>query len=444
MESEALTGDHAFDRRVVIAHGASELMPYLSADLREVLGQVVGGFGVTAAQGAAALEPARAADVTTLEQAVEVLRGQIQVALRLAEPAPLRELLGRWWRAEGAPAVERALVHHVDARLGDLGTEDAALACDALVEHGFEPPTDRFAAMPLHPVVLAAWLEHGQTFDPRLGQAVANAARHGDVSPAATYLAWLLERCDDDERARQQIDQVWNVAEVVGHPDLADALVLALPPRPPSAARLLLQEVWPRDGAVAHRQAAQLASFRHPEADAALLRWLDRSRVMAEIASSVLARRVVEELEAGRPRQVAAIGNAARTSAVLVDALVRRVPDTHADWLARLRPRSETPALALIRRLGSSPTNVDQALLYWLDGGTQAVQLAAISSLATAGSGRVVPALRERGTGWFGNNVIRAHCRNAAQAVLSRVGGIGALSLTTGEGGDLALAADED
>lgn len=440
---ERRTGDLGFDELVVIATGSESVLPRLSSPLRGALVRLVGMLGATVSGHGCTLEPAWAARVDEVDVAVGVLRDLPVLATELCAPVDLAQGLSRWWTAEGAPGVERALADDVDARLGELTPEQSHTACTVLVDRVPGDPTERLVRMPLHRAVVETWLAHGNAVDGRLTQRVRESAASGCIEPAAIVLAWALDATGQDEARHGLVDALWQAPEVSMHPGVGDALVRELPPRPPEAARRLLEGVWPRDGDVALRLACQLGSFAHPEADARLLAWLAHSRGLAEIASRILAGRVVEELDRGRPRQVAAIAVAARTSAVLVDVLVRGVPRAHTAWLARLRPHQESPALALIRRLGEGGADVDEALVQWLDGGTRAVQLAAASALASAGSARVVPVLRERATGWFGDAVVRSHCRQAAHMVLSRVGGAGSLSLAQGESGALSLSDDE-
>lgn len=440
LEPEARTGDAMFDGHVVIARGAQELMPRLEPALRQLLTWVVGSLGATVGP-VVTLEPVRTARIAQVDEAVDAIERLTEVAVQLAEPLSVERALPRWWRAEGAPAVERALAAFIDERLGSLAPESTAAACAVLVDRGLGPLTPRLAAMPFTHAVLQTWLQHGRPHDERLQAAVRQAARAGDAELAAAYLGWLVPRGEADAVSAHLLAALWE--ELAAYPGIADAVALALPESPPLSARPMLVTAWPRTAQAAARMARQLCAFRHPEADSRLLGWLGAAPELARAAANALAQRVSTELESGSTDVLGPIAAAARSSTVLVQALVRSVPRSGTGWLGRLRPRGETAALELIRRLGAGGADVDDALLYWLDGGTPAVQLAAVSALATAGTGRVIRPLRERAGGWFGDSVVRAHCRAAAQAVRDRVGASGALAIAEMREGALSLADDD-
>ena len=437
----AATGDSAFDEEIAVLHGAPALIHRLDQPLRARIMRVVGELGATLSARESTLEPQFSLQLTELAEIAEAIAELTSLAVDVCRDPSIEACLDRWWNDEGAPYVSEALDRHIDQKLSVLTARQSALACEVVAHRCPHDPVSRFGRMPPHPPVLQAWLRAGDPLDERIGTRVLEALRDGEPTPVAHYLAWLLNASARLAGAEAVAYQLWRGADLAHHRDVPALLVDRLPTPPPSAARLLLQQVVPRSGEFAPRLASMLGAFRQVESDARLLAWLTMpGSVVRRAAADALAERVAEELGAQNATAVKSVAEAARTSGCLVAALVSRVPREHTTWLAALRPHGEPDAIALIRRLGEGGANVDRELLYWLDRGTRAVQLAAASALATAGSPRSILPLRERGMGWFGDSVVREQCRLAAKAVTRRWGGPGALTLAQGEEGALAEA----
>jgi len=435
------TGDDAFDDRVAILAGGRAVLHRLGHRQRQVIGEVVGRLSATVGAAESTLEPAVTVQFTDPQAATAAVQDLVSIAVNLAREPAVEALLQRWLREDEAPGVQAALSRRVLELLPELTASQAELACQALVERTREPSQSLLAVMPPYPVVLATWFALGDATDPRIGERVIEAWRGGDARPAAQYVGFLLGRPDDDPDLIAIVDRIWSTPGLVEDVHFVRDLLRALPDAPPPTARPLLQQLHPRSSSEARRLARVLAAFAHPEADERLAQWLRLPGTGIRRAAAVaLADRVVEDLAADNISRAHPIAMAARHSSALVAALVAAVPREHTWWLAQLRPHGEPDAVALIRRLGEGGAAVDETLLYWLDRGTRAVRLAAVSALATAGSPRAIPALRDRASGWFGDGMVREQCRAASEMIRQRAGGAGNLALAPPVGGELSEA----
>ncbi|MEN0061587.1 MAG: hypothetical protein AAGA48_05515 [Myxococcota bacterium] len=433
------TGDDAFDDQVAILAGGRAVLHRLGQRQRQALAEVVGRLSATIGAQEATLEPAvtvRFADPHAATAAVQEL---VSIAVSLGHEPSIEALLQRWLREDEAPGVQAALSRRVLELLPDLTASQAELACEALIERTQEPPLSLLAAMPPYPVVLSTWFELGDPLDARISERVIEAWHSGDARPAAQYVGSLFNQLDHDSERLAVVDRLWSTPGLVEDPHFVRDLLRSLPDRPPSSSRSLLQQLHPRSSSEARRLAKVLAAFAHPESDERLTQWLRLpGSGIRRAAALALAGRVVDDLRHENVGRVRPIAQAARHSSALVAALIAAIPQEYAWWLAKLRPHGEPDAVALIQRLGEGGAMVDDTLLYWLDRGTRAVRLAAVSALTTAGSPRAIPALRERSSGWFGDGLVREQCRAAAELIRQRAGGAGNLAIAPPTGGHLA------
>ncbi len=432
------TGDDAFDDQVAILAGGRVVLHRLGQRQRQAIAEVVGRLSATVGAEEATLEPAVTVHFADAQAATSAVQELVSVAVSLGREPSIEALLQRWLREDEAPGVQAALSRRVLELLPDLTAPQAELACEALVERTREPSLSLLAVMPPYPVVLTTWFALGDPSDSRIGERVLEAWRNGDARPAAQYVGFLLGR-PDDPALLAIVDRLWSTPGLVEDPHFVRDLLRTLPDAPPAAARPLLQQLHPRSSPEARRLAKVLGAFAHPESDERLVQWLRLpGSGIRRAAALALAARAVEDLDQEHVGRAHPIAMAARHSSALVAALIKTVPPEHTWWLAQLRPHGEPDAVALIRRLGEGGAVVDDTLLYWLDRGTRAVRLAAVSALATAGSPRAVPALRERSSGWFGDGLVREQCRTAADMIRQRAGGAGNLALAPEVGGELS------
>lgn len=436
------TGDPRFDERVAILAGGRSLLHRLGPGERERLLEVVGEIGALVGAAEATLEPAMAARFTDAKDAMATVRDLVRIATRLAAEPPLDELLERWGAEDTAPVVAGAVGRRVIEVLPTVTEDQAALVCRHLVDRGVEGAIPLLSAMPPYPCVLSAWFRLGDPLDPRVVARVVDAWRTGSARPAARYLGWLLTQ--PDPRAHAVAQRVWDTPELAGDQVFLKEFVRAIREAPSPAALPFLLRVQPRSSSVGRRLARVLVQYPSGEVDRRLVEWLTpaHSGGTREAAAAALAERAVQELLAGRRRdRLGLVQSAAERSPELLAALLARVPASHVAWLVAFRPHDEPDAIALIRRLGQGGADVDEALLFWLDRGTPPVRIEAARALATAGSGKVVPALRDRASSWFSDGGVREACRLAAEQIRRRVGGAGNLALAAGTGGELALGA---
>ncbi|HHO53757.1 MAG TPA: hypothetical protein ENK18_23515 [Deltaproteobacteria bacterium] len=439
------TGDPSFDSAVAILSGERTVLYRLGGAERESLQRLIGDRGATVGSQGATLEPAVTATFTSVDEVVSVIEELAWLVVQLSTEPDTESLLERWLLPGGAPGVALAVSRRITELLPDLSELQAERACRTLLQRSEEPPVSLVAAMPPYPVVLRAWFRIGDPLDPRIAERVVEAWRQGAARPTARYIGWLLARTEELPGAEGIVSQLWSTPGLSDDPDFVRELVRSVRHDPPIAARPLLQQLVPRSSTVARRLARVLASFSHPQCDARLIQWLQLpGSGIRRAAAAELARRAAEQLEGSDLGSLDGIAEAARSSGVLVAALVSTVPRAHTAWLAALRPHGEPDAIVLIRRLGEGGALVDETLLYWLDRGTRAVRLAAVDALATAGSAQAVPLLRERAMGWFGDSLVRERCRAAADAIGARVGGVGNLAIAQISGGQLAEASTGD
>ncbi|MEO0603367.1 MAG: hypothetical protein AAF211_18150 [Myxococcota bacterium] len=433
------TGDDAFDDQVAILAGGRAVLHRLGRQQRQAIAEVVGRLSATVAAEEATLEPAVTVRFVDAQSATAAIQELVSISVSLGREPSIEALLQRWLRDDEAPGVQAALSRRVLELLPDLTSAQAELACEALVERTVEPSLSLLAAMPPYPIVLSTWFALGDAADPRIGERVIEAWRSGDARPAAQYVGHLLSLPDESADVVAIVDRLWSTPGLVEDVHFVRDLLRALPDAPPDAARPLLQQIHPRSSSEARRLAKALGAFAHPESDERLVQWLRLpGSGIRRAAAMALATRTVDDLDREHIDHAHPIAMAARHSSALVSALIGTLPLQHTWWLAQLRPHAEPDAIALIRRLGEGGSVVDDTLLYWLDRGTRAVRLAAVSALATAGSPRAIPALRERSSGWFGDGLVREQCRAAADMIRQRSGGAGNLALAPPTGGELS------
>ena len=300
--------------------------------------------------------------------------------------------------------------------------------------------------MPPYACVLAAWFKVGDPLNPRVGVRVVDAWRAGSPRPAARYLAWLLLRPGTESGARgpeaaETTNRIWQTPGLAEDAGFVREFVRAVRREPPPGALPLLLQVQPKSSSLARRLARALACYPSAEVDRRLLEWLSATSAgVRTAAAQSLADRAARELDAGgRAERLDPVRQAAERSTNLLTALLDLVPPVHSAWLVPIRPHGEPDAIALIRRLGIGGTEVDDALLFWLDRGTLPVRLEAAQALGSAGSPRVLPALRDRASAWFSDGGVREACRNAIEHLRMRAGGAGNLALATPLGGGLAI-----
>jgi hypothetical protein len=438
------TGDTRFDDRVAIVAGGRSLLPRLGPAERERLLEVVGEIGALVGAVESTLEPAMAARFTDAKDAMATVRDLVRITTRLASDPAFEELLDRFVQDDAAAVVTGSVTRRVLELLPGITEEQAALACRVLLDQPHKGGISLLALMPPYPCVLAAWFKLGDPLDPRVAARVVDAWRAGAPRPAARYFGWLLDQPGANALAVAQ--RLWDTPNLAEDQAFVKELVRAIRDAPPPAALPFLLQVQPRSSSIARRLARVLQQFPGAEVDRRLAEWLRASSGgTREAAAQALAERAVDELTAGgRRARLAAVQGAAEQSPELLAALVARVPPTHTHWLVGFRPHAEPDAISLIRRLGQGGADVDEALLYWLDRGTSPVRLEAARALGAAGSGRVVPALRERAGAWFSDGGVREACRQASEAIRRRVGGAGALAIAPPAGGELAVASAPD
>lgn len=432
------TGDPAFDEKVAILAGGRAVLPRLGMAERERLIEVVGGCGAVVCADEATLEPAMAARLTDPRDAAGAVRDLVRIAARLAVDPPVEELLDRWFQEDGAPSVTAAVARRVVEVLPTVTEEQAETACRLLLERGADSALPLLTVMPPYPCVLSAWFKAGDPLDPRVVTRVVDAWRAGSPRPAARYLSWLLARPGDEAAAAAH--KLWHTPGLADDASFVREFVRAVRREPPPGALPLLLQVQPRSSSVARRLARALSCYPAPEVDRRLLEWLSATSVgIRQAAAASLADRAAAELVAGgRADRLEPVRRAAEASGELVQALIERVPASHSEWLVPVRPHGEPDAIALIRRLGQGGADVDDALLFWLDRGTLPVRLEAARALASAGSPKVLPALRERAGAWFSDGGVREACRSATETIRRRAGGAGNLAIAPMRGGELA------
>lgn len=432
------TGDPRFDERVAILAGGRTVLPRLGPTERERLVEVVGEIGAVVGAAEATLEPAMAARFTDPKDAMATVRDLVRIATRLASDAPFEEMLERWLADDGAPAVTAAVARRVLEVLPGITEEQAVLACKVLQERNVDGALSLLTVMPPYPCVLSAWFRLGDPLDPRVVNRVVDAWRAGSHRPAARYFGWLVAQ--PTREAQEVATRLWATPGLAEDQAFVKELLRAVREDPPVGALAFLLQIQPRSSSIARRLARVLQQFPSPEVDRRLAEWLaSTSGGTREAAAVALAERAVQELlAANRRERLDPVREAAQQSSELLAALVARVPLTHTQWLVPFRPHAEPDAVALIRRLGHGGAEVDDDLLFWLDRGTVAVRLEAARSLAAAGSGKVVPALRDRAGAWFSDSGVREACRLAAEAIRRRVGGGGNLALAAPGGGELS------
>lgn len=433
------TGDDGFDDCVAVLSGGRAVLHRLGLHQRQSLLDVVGRLEATVGAAEATLEPAVTSRFTDPSVATSAVRELVSVAVSLGHEPAIEALLQRWLRDDEAPGVQVALSRRVLELLPELTSAQAELACEAIVQRAREPSVALLATMPPYSIVLSTWFALGDPTDPRIAERVIEAWHLGDSRPAAHYVGFLIARIDEDVDVLPVVEQLWRTPGLVDDAGFVRDLLATLPDAPPRDVRPLLQQIQPRSSPEARRLATILARFAHPAADERLAQWLRfPGSGIRRAAAAALAGRTVDDLRTERIGRTQVIAMAARHSSELVEALIHEVPRPFTWWLAQLRPHGEPDAIALIRRLGEGGAAVDETLLYWLDRGTRSVRLAAVSALATAGSPRAIPALRERASGWFGDGLVREQCRAAAEMIRKRAGGVGNLAVVEALGGQLS------